>query len=277
MNLAKSRIDFVANKKAANVTLKGIKGSTQVYSPTEPRYIQLLEMQGLRGGTMIGRKLEQERITGRLEELYDNLEGGLLIIKGQSGTGKTHLVSKLVKTSDRMQNLLVFKGKGTREHINMTVRMSLAPQTFQCAQVEGLDAWASIFIKIFCMFRDGCLVPENGTAWKEDEFDMIKYAYTKYIPGNLASLDVDKDTIKGRTFFLEVVGQRFLKDHKDSLFLINFLMATNIKPVKSLNNIPEDESMTLTTELIVAAIEILNKVSPIAIIMDDCQWCDKNR
>ncbi|GMH87114.1 hypothetical protein TL16_g10755 [Triparma laevis f. inornata] len=164
----------------------------------------------------------------------------------------------------------------SNKKINMNIRMSLSPQTFQCAQVEGLDAWASIFIKIFCMFRDGCLEPENGKALKSEEYDMIKYAYTKYIPGNLSSLDVDKDTVAGRTFFLNACGDRFLKDHKESLFLINFLMATNITPVERLNNIGEDESFQLTRDLFIAAINILNRVSPIALVVDDCQWCDKN-
>ncbi|GMH59114.1 hypothetical protein TrRE_jg11235, partial [Triparma retinervis] len=275
MNLAKTRIDFVANKLAKNVSLKGIKGTTNVFCPTEPRYIQLLEMANLVNSTTVGRKEEQAIIMARLEALYDDLDGGIMLLKGQSGTGKTHLIHQIVKSNKRMQNLLVFKGKGTREAVNMNIRMSLAPQSFQCAQVEGLDSWVSIIIKLFTMFRDGCLEPEEGIAWKEAEYKMIKYAYTKYVPGNLQSLDNDNgDTIKGRTFFIKTVGERFLKEHKDSLFLMNFLLAVNLPVCKDLNQISEAACLDKTIDVVEAALKVLINFSPVAIVLDDAHYCD---
>eukprot|EP00520_Triparma_pacifica_P008840 CAMPEP_0118648764 /NCGR_PEP_ID=MMETSP0785-20121206/9336_1 /TAXON_ID=91992 /ORGANISM="Bolidomonas pacifica, Strain CCMP 1866" /LENGTH=1776 /DNA_ID=CAMNT_0006540991 /DNA_START=129 /DNA_END=5456 /DNA_ORIENTATION=+ len=275
MNLAKSRIDFVVNKQAKNVTLKGIKGTTNVYCPTEPRYIQLLEMANLVNSATVGRKEEQDTIMAKLEALYDDLDGGILVIKGQPGVGKTHLIHQIVKSNQRMQNLLVFKGNGTRETINQNIRMSLAPQSFQCSQVEGLDSWVTVMIKLFTMFREGCLEPENGVAWKDEEYKMIKYAYTKYAPGNLTSLDNDNgDTIKGRTFFIKTVGERFLKDHMDSLFLMNFLLAINLPVVKDLNNISEEACLERTIDVVEAALNVLVRFSPVAIVFDDAHYCD---
>ena len=277
MNLAKSRIDFVNNKLAQNVSLKGIKGTTSVYCPVEPRYIQLLEMANLVNSTTVGRKEEQNIITTKLESLYDNLEGGLLLLKGQSGTGKTHLIHQIVKSNQRMQNLLVFKGNATRETINMNIRISLAPQSFQCAQVEGLDSWVQIIIKIFSIFREGCLEPEDGVAWKEQEYKMLKYAYTKYVPGNLQSLENDNgDTVKARTFFIKTVGERFLKEHKGSLFLMNFILATNLPVTKELNQISEATCLEKTVDVVEAALKLLINFSPIAIVFDNAQYCDVN-
>jgi len=275
MNLAKTRIDFISNKMAKNVSLKGIKGTTSVYCPIEPRYIQLLEMANLVNTTTVGRREEQDLIHQKLESFYDDLEGGILLIKGQSGTGKTHLVQHIIKSNKRMQNLLVFKGKGGKEPVNLNIRMSLSPQSFQCAQVEGLDAWTTIIIKLFTMFRDGCLEPENGVAWKDEDYKMIKYAYTKYIPGNLSSLDnPNGDTVKGRTFFIKTIGSRFLKDHVDSLFLLNFLLAANLPPTKELNQISEAQSLERAIDIVEAAIKVLIKFSPVAIVIDEAHYCD---
>lgn len=135
--LRRSRIDFIANQAAKNITLKGIKGTTSVFNPTEPRFIQLLEMSNLVNSKLVGRKDESTMIEGLLEELYDDLDGGLLIIKGQAGTGKSHLVHQLIKSNLRMKSLLVFHGRGVADKINQNLRASMVrlarPASARCS------------------------------------------------------------------------------------------------------------------------------------------------
>jgi len=275
MSLAKSRIDFITNKNAKNISLKGIKGTTSVYNPTEPRFIQLLEMANLVNSHLVGRKDESALIEGLLEELYDDLGGGLLIIKGQAGMGKSHLVHQLVKANKRMKSLLVFHGQGVREKINQNVRATLTPLDFQCAQAEGLDSWDNVLIKLVTMFRDGCLEPLNGQAHKKDVYEQIKYAFTAYVPGNLATLNSDNDTVEARSIFVEIMVARFLPDHKDTAFLLNYILATNLPVVKEVNDKDDEAVFKLVAAFTVASLKLLTRFSPVCIVIDDAQYCER--
>ena len=136
MEMAKSRINFVPNALAQGVTLKGVKGTAAIYCPIEPRYIKLLEMVNLVNSATIGRKEEMDFISSKFEATYDNLEGGLLVVKGQSGSGKTYLLQKVLKTNKRLKKLLVFNGKGTNDKMSMSLKTSVS---FPCLPPPTLN------------------------------------------------------------------------------------------------------------------------------------------
>lgn len=119
------------------------------------------------------------------------------------------------------------------------------------------------------MFREGCLEPTDGVALKENEIKMVKNAFTKYMPGNIDTSENDNgDTTEARTFFIKLIGDRFLPEEKDKLFLLNNLLCTQLHPAKEYNDISEGKANAFATDVIVAGFKVVLKVSRVAIIMD---------
>jgi hypothetical protein len=146
---------------------------------------------------------------------------------------------------------------------------------FQCAQADGLDSWDNVFIKIVTMFRDGCLEPFEGQAHKADTYKQIKYAFTKFVPGNLRTIEGENDNVEARTQFLKTMFERFLPDHKDMGFMLNYVFASNLPVVTALNNHDDDQVLDVVSKFTVAALKLLTRFSPVCIVMDDAHHCDR--
>ena len=209
-----SKIDFQMFTSEKSVILKGIKGTTAIFCPTEPRYNQLLEMHNLLNSKLIGRKEEEEIITCKLEELYNDIGGGLVVVKGPPGVGKTHLVRHLVKTTDKLSTLVVFHACASANLNVLQTRASLAPRSFQFCQASGFNAWPQVIIKAFTIFREGVIEPSGGKVGKDADITMLRHAFTTFVPGRMEGVNDGVDNIEARTLFVKSVAARFLPTAK---------------------------------------------------------------
>lgn len=150
-----------------------------MYCPTAPCYNQVLEIVNLRNSDLIGRKDESEIVHGLLLELVDDLKGGIVLVKGEPGVGKSHFLSCVLKPANRVQSCLFFRGRAIQELKNQLISLTLREEQFQVAQAEGFNAWGSIIIKLISMFREGILTPEKGEAWSITQTQLLRSAYTK--------------------------------------------------------------------------------------------------
>ena len=274
-SLAAPKIDFelFASEKAVN--LKGIKGTTQIFCPVEPRYEQLLEIANLLHTDLIGRTEEQDVIKTKLEELCLDLPGGLVLIKGVPGVGKSKIVQHLVRPNPRLSQLIVFQGNASLNMNLQQTRVSLAARSFQYCQAEGFNAWPQIIIKALVVFRGGIIEQSMGKVLPAADLALVKQAFTTFVPGRVEGVDDGPDSIKARTVFVKLVHSRFLQDGNDTFFLLNSMLGLDCDCPPEYRSFTNEQVVTEVFNLVGRIFKRITEFAPISLIIDDAQVCDK--